>query len=89
MVNLGPLRPPRLVSEALGIGAIPVELSAILADRFQTVCEDRVALPSDKLSGRGVYSFLVQIVLGVDHIPGLDWVTLVGVDPDRTVHLLK
>ena len=67
----GTPRPPRLVAGALGTGSIPDELSVILAVRFWTIHEDGVDLPSDKRSGRGVHYFLVQIVLGVDHISGL------------------
>ena len=34
MADLGPLRLPQLVVEALGTGTIPAELSEILAARF-------------------------------------------------------
>ena len=53
MVNPGPLRPPRLVAEALGTGAIPSELSMILADHFRTVREDGAALSLYKRLGQG------------------------------------
>ena len=82
-----PPQPPRWVAEALGTGAIPGKLSAILSGRFRTVCEDGTALPLDKRSVRGLHSFLAQLALGVDHIPGLDRVNLLGVDPDGMVHL--
>ena len=36
MVDLGPPRPPRLVAEDLGTGAIPAEIAAILAVHSQT-----------------------------------------------------
>ena len=39
MVDPGAPRPPRLVSEALGMGAILAELAAILAAHYQTVSE--------------------------------------------------
>ena len=85
--DLVPLRLPLLVAEALGTRAIPGELSAILVGRFQAVREEGAALPSDKRSGQGIHSFLVQLMLGVDHIPGLERVILVEVDPDVMVHL--
>ena len=31
---------------------------------------------------------MAQLVSGVDHIPVLEWLTIVGVDPDVMVHLL-
>ena len=88
MVDPGAQRPPLLVAEALGNIVIPAELSAILVDRFWMVWEDGAALPSEKHLGQGIHSFLVHIFSGVDHIPGLERVTLVGVDPDIVVHLL-
>ena len=42
----------------------------------------------DKRSGRGIHPFLVQLASGVESIPGLEQVTLVGVDLDRMVHLM-
>ena len=88
MVDPGPPRSPRLVTEALGTGAVPGKLSAILASRFRTVHEDGAALPLDKRLGWGVHSFLAQIVSGLEHIPVLYRLILVGVDPYGMVHLL-
>ena len=87
MVDPDPPYMTQLVEEALGTGVILCELSAILTGRFRTVCKDGAALPLDKRSGRGIQSFLAHIPLGVDHIPGLDRVNLLGVDPDGMVHL--
>ena len=69
-------------------GAILGKLSAILAGRFRAVREDGVALPSDKQSGRGIHSFLAQLLSVVYHISILEQVTLVVIDPDVMVHLL-
>ena len=88
MVNSDPPQPRRLVVEALSTGAIPGELSVILARCFRTVCESRVPLPSDKRSEQSIHSFLAQLVSGVDHIPGLEQVYLVELDLVRTVNLL-
>ena len=35
-----------------------------------------------------VHSFLEQLALGVEPVPSLDWVTLVGLDPDIRVLLI-
>ena len=63
---------PWLMTEDLGTGAIPAELSAILVARFRTVCEDGAALSSKKHSVLGIHSFLAQLVSGGGHITGLE-----------------
>ena len=88
MVDPDPPYMTQLVAEALGTVAIPGKISVILAGRFRTVCEGGTALTPDKRSGWGIQSFLAQLASGVDHIPGLDWVYLIGVDHKGTVHLL-
>ena len=67
------------MEEDLGTRVVPAELSTILADRFMTVRKDGADLSLEKHSGRDIQSFLMQIVLGVDLIPGLERVTLVRV----------
>ena len=89
MIAPPPPRPPWSVAEALGTGAIPDELAAILAAHSQTVREYGTALTPDKCLGRGIISFLAQLELGVEPVPGLERVTLVGVDPDGKVHLMQ
>ena len=42
----------------------------------------------DKRSGRGIHSFLAQVVSGVEPSPGLERVLIIGVYQDETVHLL-
>ena len=42
----------------------------------------------DNISVWGLHSFLAHIALGVDPFPGLDQLSLLGFDPDRTVYLL-
>ena len=88
MVDMGPPWPPQLVAEALGNGSILGELDAILADHSRTILEDRKALSAEKRSVWGIHSFLTQLTLGLDPVPGLDRVTLVGVDLDVMVHLM-
>ena len=60
-----------MVVESLGNRAIPGELSTILAGLLRAVHKDGAALPSDKRSVREIYSFLVHLTSGVDHIPNL------------------
>ena len=88
MVDPEPPRSPWSVTEALGTGSILGKLSAILASLFRTVHEDGAALPSDKRLGWGVHSFLAQIASGLEHIPFLERLILVGLDPYIMVHLL-
>ena len=77
-----------MVAKALGTGAIPAKLDAILAAHSRTVGEDGTALTPEKCLVRGIHSFLAQIVSGVDPVLGLEQVTVVGVDLDGRVHLM-
>ena len=88
MVDPGPPRPPRLVAKALGTGAIPAKLSAILADRFRTVREDGESLSLEKRLVRGVHSFLAQLKSVVEIVPRLEQVTLVRINSDVMLHLM-
>ena len=47
-----------------------------------------MALLLDKRLGRGIHSFLEQLTMGVELIPGLEWLILGGVNPDRMLHFL-
>ena len=47
-----------------------------------------MALSLEESLGQGIHSFLDQIALGVELVPGLERVTLVGVESDGMVHLL-
>ena len=69
-------------------GGIPDELSAIPTDRFWMVREDGSALSLEKCSGQWIHSFLAHLASGVDLIPSLEWVHLIGVNLDGMVHLL-
>ena len=55
---------------------------------FQTVCEEGGALSTEKRSRRGLHSFLEHIELGVDPVPGMERIFLLGVDQYGTVYLL-
>ena len=52
------------------------------------VLKNGATLTSDKHPGQGVHSFLSQLASAVYHIPVLERVIILGVDPDRMVHLL-
>ena len=71
MVDPGTPRQPRSVAEALGTGSNPAELAAILAAHSQTVCKDGTDRMPEERSGWVIHSFLTQLVLGVDLVPGL------------------
>ena len=88
MVNQGPPQTPHSVAEALGTGAIPADLAAILAAHSRTVREDGTARTPEERSGRGIHSFLAHLALGEVPVSGLERVTLVGVDPDGRLHLM-
>ena len=88
MVDTGLPRSPRSVEEELGTGTIPAELVAILAAHSQTVRKDRTARTPEERTGRGLHSFLFYLVLGEVPAPGLERVTLVGVNKDERVHLM-
>ena len=64
------------------------KLAAILAAHYQTVCKEGADFTSEKRSGRGIYSFLEQLLSGVYPVPGLERVTVVRFDLDRMVHLM-
>ena len=81
-------RLPRLVVEVLGTGSIPTELATILAEHSQTVRKDGLARTPEERTGRGLHAFLSLLALGEVPVPGLDKVTLVGVDKDGWVHLM-
>ena len=88
MVDLGLPRPPWLEAEDLGTREIRAELAAILVARSQTILKGGAALTPEKRSGCGIHSLLAQMASGVDPVPGLERLTVVGVDPDRRVHLM-
>ena len=88
MVDPGHPRSPRLVAEVLGTGSILAELAAILAEHSRTVCKDGSVHTPEERTGRGLHAFLSHLALGEVPVPGLEKVTLVGVDEDRRVHLM-
>ena len=88
MVDSGLPRSPRSVVEALGTGTIPADLAAILAAHSRTVRKDGSDRTPEERMGRGLHSFLSHLVLGEVMVPGLERVTLVGVEKDGRVHLM-
>ena len=88
MVEPAPPRTLRSVAEALGTGAIPDELSSILTAHSQNVCMDGTSHTPEERSGWRIHSLLAHLVLGEVLVPGLERVTLDGVDPDGRVHLM-
>ena len=88
MVDLGTPWPPRSVVEALGTGEISAELAVILVTHSQTVHEDRTAYTPEERLVWVIHSFLAQISSRVDLVPGLERVTMVGIDPGGRVLLM-
>ena len=88
MVDPGLLRTPLLVMEALGTGAIPADLAAILASNSRTVQMDGTAHTPKECLVRGLHSFLANLALGEVPVPGLERVTSVSVDKCGGVHLM-
>ena len=81
-------RSPRSVAEVLRTGSIPAELAAILAEHSRTVRKDGSTLTPEERTGRVLHAFLSHLALGGVPVPGLEKVTLVGVDEDGRVHLM-
>ena len=88
MFGMGLPRSPWSVAEVLRTGTIPAELAAILAAHSLTVRKDGSARTLEECTGRGLHSFLSHIALGEVPVPGLERVTLVGVDNDGRLHLM-
>ena len=77
MVNQGPPQTPHSVAEALGTGAIPADLAAILAAHSRTVREDGTARTLEERLVQVIHSFMAQLVSGVDLVPRLERVKMV------------
>ena len=88
MVELGLSRSPWSVVKVLGTGSILAELAAILAKHSWTVRKDGTARTPEERTGQGQHAFLLHLALGEVPVPGLERVTLVGVDEDGRVHLM-
>ena len=76
------------MEEAIGTRAILAKLAVILAAHFRTVHKYGADLSMEKRSVQGIQSFLAKLTLGVDLIPILERVTLVGINPDGMLHLI-
>ena len=76
------------MAEALGTRTIPAELAAILAAHSQTIHKDGSTRMPEERTGWGLHSFLSHIALGVGQVPGLERVTLVGINKNGRVNLI-
>ena len=72
----------------LGTGRNPDDLVGALLDRFQATWEDDGGLSLELRTWRGLHAFLRHITSGVDPVPGMERLTLLGVDRDDTMDLL-
>ena len=78
-----PPQPHWLPGEALVNGWLPDVMTEIPASCFLMAHEDwGGGLPTEKRSGRGLHSFLAHLASGVDPVPGLERICLLGVDQD-------
>ena len=76
------------MAEALGTGAIPSELAAIIAAHSRTVREDGTARTPEVRSGRVIHSFLAKLASEVYLVPCLERVKMVRLNPDGRVLLM-
>ena len=88
MVVPDPPRPSRSLREVTGNGQLPNALTKILASCFCMVRKDGEGLSMDNRAGLGIHSFLSHLASGVDPVPGLDQLELLGVYQDGMLHLL-
>ena len=88
MVDSGLPLTPWSVAEALGTRTIPAELAAILMAHSRTIRMDKTPCTPEEHWGRGLHSFLAHFALGEVPVPGLERITLVGVEPDGQMHLM-
>ena len=80
--------PPWSVGEVLMTGRLPGNLTGAMSDRLRFTREDRGPLSSEWCDGRGLYAFLGHLSSRVDSVPGLERLSLMGVERDGTVNLL-
>ena len=85
---LHPPRPPRLVGEVHGTGQFPNELVGALSYWFRVTQKYREPISLELHDRRGLHAFLMYLASGVYPFSGLECLTLIGVNQDRTVHLL-
>ena len=83
-----PPRPPWLMVKVLVTVQIPDELVGALLDQFLVTEEEGGVLLSELRSGRGLHAFSWHLSSGVDPAPGLERLTLLGVDRYGMVHIL-
>ena len=72
----------------LGTSRLLENLVEALLEQFRVTREDGGLLLTEKWSIRGVHSSLAHLASGVDPVPGFEWVVLLPVEPDGTVHFL-
>ena len=88
MVNPDPPWPPRLAGEVLGTGHLQGELVEELSYRFRTIWEYGGLLYTDRQSGRGIHYSLSHLASGFDPVPGFKWLSMLGVEHDKTVNFI-
>ena len=89
MVDVVSPRPPQLVEEVMVSGTLPEELAVVLSSRFGVLEEDSGALWTERRSRRLLHALLGRPDSCPDHRPNFERLTLLGVDRDGMVHLIK
>ena len=88
MVYPNPHRPNQFVGGVLGTVPFPENLVEALTGQFLAVWEEGGALSMKRRTVWGVHSLLGHLTSGVDPVPGLERLTLLGGNQDGAVHLL-
>ena len=70
-------------------GTLPEELAVVLSSRFGVLEEDSGALWTERRSRRLLHALLGRPDSCPDHRPNFERLTLLGVDRDGMVHLIK
>ena len=76
------------MGEVLVTNQLQDKLVGALTDRLQVTREDRVPLSSKHHAGQWINIFFWNLASGVKPVPGFYRLTFMGIDWDRTVHLL-
>ena len=79
---------PRLVGEVLRTSRLPKKLAGNMLDRFWVTREDEGTLLSELRSGWGLYTLLGHIASKIYPIPGMENLSLMGIELDRMLHIL-
>ena len=84
-----PAQPPWPVGEVLGTGRLPDDLVRYFSDWFRVTREEGGPLSVELRYKRGIHTFIGHLAYRVDPAPVMEHPAFLGVDWDRTVHILN